>query len=58
MFTFALIVITWNADGSSADAYVMDSGMTGEDCIQAAIDYDPTANAMGWTVSCELEAAQ
>ena len=57
MTKFAFIVTIWFADGTPPDVYVMDSNLTGEDCIAAMIDYAPTAAAMGWIGSCEIDFA-
>lgn len=55
MITFAFIVITY---GTDANAYVMDHGLSGEDCIALATEYQPTALVMGWTTQCEVEEAK
>lgn len=55
---FVFLVTVWTADGTPPDVYAMDTGLTGEDCIAALIDYHATAVAMGWSASCEIDAAE
>ena len=53
--TFLLLTIVWNPEKQGHDVYVMDTGLSAADCIHAAEEQLPTADAMGWTVACEIE---
>ena len=35
---FVLLLSAWAGDSPAADVYVLDSGLTGEDCIQGILD--------------------
>ena len=56
MLTFAFVVVMMgaNEDGSNQD-YIMDYGMTYEDCVERVESYLPTAEAMGYIMSCAPE---
>ena len=57
MLTFAFVVTMLAPNNQPADDYIMDTGMTYEDCVQRAEDYQPTADAMHWLMACSPETA-
>lgn len=58
MLNFVFILTMFAQDGS-ADAYVMDSNLTGEDCIAAVENYMETTPDMRLGLpSCEIDMAE
>lgn len=53
MVKFVLLLTLWTADGNPPDVYVLDHGMTGEDCIERLLDfYQPDSAG---NLSCEVD---
>lgn len=57
MKLFILIAYIWNPSLEAFDSYVIDSGMAGQDCVQAMIDLEPIMKPeVG--LACEFDQAQ
>lgn len=56
--TFVFLLTIWTADNHIPQVYVMDSAMTGEDCIEAVLEYNATTpNWSHGNPSCEIDLA-
>lgn len=55
MYTFMLLVTVWNPFFNQYEITVLDTRMTGEDCIAAMIDKEPMASVSGSVLSCEFD---
>ena len=58
MLEYVFLLTIWTAESPAADVYVMDSGMSGADCIAAIENYNATSpNWSRGIPSCEIDHA-
>ena len=55
MKTFVLLLTIWHTDTHVPDVYVMDYGLTGEDCIDAMFAFENIEDTGVGTLSCEFD---
>ena len=53
MLKFVLLLTLWSADTPRPEVYVLDSGLTGEDCIERLLE-SYAEDSIG-TLSCEVD---
>ena len=57
MTQFILLLTLWTAESAHPDVYVLDSGMSGMDCIEAMIATESEAVELRGILSCEFDYA-
>ncbi len=57
MTQFILLLTIWTAETPHPDVYVIDSGMSGTDCIEAMIATEAEAEHLRGILSCEFDYA-
>lgn len=57
MQTFILLLTLWTAEGPAPIVHVVDSNMSGTDCIQGMIAMESEAIELGGIISCEFDYA-
>lgn len=55
MYTFMLLITFWNPDFNTYEVTVLDTSMTGEDCIAAMVNNELIAAASHSVLSCEFD---
>ena len=55
--TYILLLTIWSADTPQPDVYVLQSGLTGEQCIAGMVDFKPMEDNGVGNLSCEFDHA-